>query len=120
MGNWRWQDYLLLFFGIWIAASPWLLGFADDVGPGMWNAVLVGLAICALAILDLDLPSTADEWTMIALGAWAAVSPWVLGLTALPTMMTSMLVSGIAVVALTAWELVADGWRKQKDPVHSH
>jgi hypothetical protein len=119
MGIWRWQDYLLL-FGIWIAASPWVLGFADEVGPGMWNAVLVGLAICALAIIDLDLPSKADEWAMIALGAWSMVSPWVLDLAGHRLAMTSMLVSGIAVVALTAWELMADAWRKPKDPVHSH
>lgn len=119
MGTWRWQDYVDLLLGVWIAASPWVLGFAESYPIAAWNAVAAGGAIVVLAAVDLEFLSRIEEWAMVALGAWSIASPWVLGLTGHPPGTLSMVASGIAVIALTAWELAAGGgWHRPSDHAH--
>jgi hypothetical protein len=119
MNRWRWQDYLSLLIGLWIASSPWLLGFADTHVAATWNAVLVGLAVALLAAFDLEFLSKAEEWVLVALGAWVAVSPWLLGPSGVAAV-TSMVGSGVAIVVLTLWEIeAAAGWRHLRRHAHS-
>jgi hypothetical protein len=119
MGTWRWQDYLDLLLGVWIAASPWVLGFADGYPAAAWNALVTGGAITVLAAIDLEFFSKVEEWVLIALGAWSIASPWVFGLTGDRMGTASMVVAGIAVIALTVWELAVAGG-SQKSPNHAH
>jgi hypothetical protein len=37
--------------GLWVAVSPWLLGFAG-VANAMWAHLLIGLAVAALAAYE--------------------------------------------------------------------
>ena len=119
MNRWRWQDYLSVLIGIWIASSPWALGFADTHAWATWNAGLVGLAVALLAAVDMEFLSKVEEWALVALGAWIAVSPWVVG----PddrTAVESLVASGIAVIVLTLWEIEsAAGWRHLRRHAHS-
>jgi SPW repeat len=119
MVNWRGQDYVALLVGIWVAASPWMLGFDGDHPVATWMAVIVGAAIVILAAIDLDAPSKIDEWALIAIGLALMASPWILGFAEHRPATTSMFLSGVVVVALTAWELLAnDGWGKPGDHAH--
>lgn len=43
-----------LTFGLWLIASPWVLGFGDVYGPATWNATLVGALVVVLAVWALD------------------------------------------------------------------
>jgi len=115
----RWQDYFSMLVGLWIAVSPWTLGFADDFGMLTWNALVIGVGIVILAAIDMDAPANWEEWAMIALGGWAAVSPWVLGFMAHRTGTVSMVASGIAVAALAGWALAVSG-RPGKVDEHAH
>ena len=117
MGTWRWQDYLDVLLGVWIAASPWVLGFADGYPLAAWNAVIIGGAIVVLAAIDLEFFSKFDESAMIALGAWSIASPWTLGFAGHQAATLSMVVAGVAVVALTVWELATN---KHKPLKHAH
>jgi SPW repeat-containing protein len=48
-------------------------------------------------------------------------SPWILGFAEHRPAMTSMLLSGAAVAALTGWQLLThDGWGKPGDHAHGH
>ncbi len=115
----RWQDYLSMLVGLWIAVSPWVLGFADDFGMLTWNALAVGGGITILAAIDMDAPANWEEWAMIALGGWAAFSPWVLGFMTHGAGTVSMVASGIAVAALAGWALAAAKRPQQMDK-HAH
>ena len=72
-----WQDGLNLALGLWLIVSPWVLGFAAT-RPAMWDGVIFGLVIAALAILALNDFRAWEEWTGMVIGALLIVSPWVL------------------------------------------
>jgi hypothetical protein len=105
MGKFRWQDAVMLVIGVWIAASPWILGFDAGRGIPTWTAVIVGLLIVVLAAVDLDAPAKWEEAAMVALGAWAMLSPPVLGFLGDRDATMSMMASGALVVILAGWEL---------------
>jgi hypothetical protein len=48
----EWQEWVNLALGLWVAASPWLLGFAG-VASAMWTHVLIGLGVAILAAVEL-------------------------------------------------------------------
>ena len=60
--------------GIWLIASPWVLGFAD--ADPVWSAVLVGAAVAALACLRLVAALRISElgWMNALLGVWTAAA----------------------------------------------
>ena len=46
----RWQEWLALACGVWLIASPYVLGFAGDL---YTLHLVVGGAVCVLALLEL-------------------------------------------------------------------
>ncbi|MDP4003328.1 SPW repeat protein [Methylobacterium sp. NEAU K] len=48
----EWEEYLNVALGLWVAVSPWALGFAD-VQYAMGIHVVVGLAVAAIAGIEL-------------------------------------------------------------------
>lgn len=116
MNKWRWQDYLNVLIGVWIASSPWTLGFSDGQPAATWAAVTLGLAIVAIAAVDLEILSKTEEWILVALGAASIASPWVLGFSGLREATASMAISGVAIVVLTLWEIgSATGWHWRRN-----
>jgi hypothetical protein len=72
-------DGLLALAGVWVALSPWVLGFyAIDPAVGSHNLVLglvaaaVGLGITGLAERGGGL-----SWVAVPLGVWLIISTWV-------------------------------------------
>jgi heme/copper-type cytochrome/quinol oxidase subunit 3 len=47
-----WEEWINLALGLWVAAAPWLLGFAG-VATGAWAHVVIGLLVAALAAWEL-------------------------------------------------------------------
>jgi hypothetical protein len=103
----RWQDYATLALGIWIALSPWLLGFFDDVPLATGNALALGALVVTIAALDIDAPARWQAAAGIVLGIWAAISPLALGFAARRGATASMFASGIAIVVLATWTLAS-------------
>jgi len=49
----RWEEWINAGIGLWLLASPWLLGFADaDQTGALWNHVASGVVIGVLALWD--------------------------------------------------------------------
>jgi|RhiMetdeSRZDD1v2_1073273.scaffolds.fasta_scaffold416526_4 SPW repeat len=46
-----WEEWIICILGLWIAASPWVLGFQRTAG--MFINVAVGILIAYLALLEL-------------------------------------------------------------------
>tara|TARA_Y100000310_G_scaffold345471_1_gene465350 strand:+ start:1049 stop:1213 length:165 start_codon:yes stop_codon:yes gene_type:complete len=51
----KWHHWTILGLGIWLVASPWILGFAK-VNLAMWNVVVVGVIIGLLALWNMIPP----------------------------------------------------------------
>src|SRR5262245_2403819 len=47
----KWEEWIICGIGLWIAASPWILGFQRTAG--MFINLVVGLLIAYLALLEL-------------------------------------------------------------------
>jgi hypothetical protein len=54
-----WEEWANLLLGLWLIASPWLLGFAHT--RAMHFAIVIGAAVAFMALLDLWLRYEAAE-----------------------------------------------------------
>lgn len=50
--SYDWEEYINLAIGLWVSIAPWVLGFAEAGAP-MWVHVVIGLAVAALAAVEL-------------------------------------------------------------------
>ena len=115
----RWQDSLNFLLGLWLILSPWALGYTAS-GAAFWNAIVLGLVLGALAVAALVEFREWEEWIGMALGAWLAISPWVLGFGTTVTGLTggafaatwNFVVVGVLSIALAAWSLAG---RRQEE-----
>lgn len=115
----HWQDAVSALLGVWLISSPWVLGFqAESVA--MSNAVVAGIALLAVALGAIFVPAAWEEWTESALGLWLIISPWVLKIESLEWARISAVSTGVAVLILALWVLMADedylGWFSGTQP----
>lgn len=118
----RWQDWGNLLLGAWLFASPWLMNYADELPAAAWNAWALGAAIMLLAVAAVSMPKAWEEGLNILLGAWVAVSPWVLAFASDREVATNAVVVGSIVTLLAVWAMVEDPefrkhWHKDKPAV---
>ena len=108
----RWQDSVNFLLGLWLILSPWALGYSATEA-ALWNAIVLGLVIGALAIAALVEFRPWEEWLDMALGAWLVISPWLLGFGTTVTGVAggafaatwNFVVVGVLTIALAAWAL---------------
>ena len=103
----RWQYQAMLLIGVWLIVSPLAFGYPADSAPAI-NAYCAGVIMALLAAFDLYKTYLWAVLVNVAVGAWVAVSPWVVDTVSDNMMTTSLLVSGIAAVVLGLWELRTD------------
>ena len=112
----RWQDWVNVILGAWLVASPWLLGFGDNIVASR-SAWALGAAIVLFAGIAVYMPKAWEEAVNIILGVCLLVSPWVLAFTEHAAATANAAVIGILVVALGVWAMVRDTdlqkWRGQ-------
>lgn len=56
-----WEEWTNFALGIWLAISPWLLGFSG-VALATYNALIVGIAIAVLALWALGTDKDIGGW----------------------------------------------------------
>lgn len=93
---------LLLGSGLVLAA----FAFAGDT-VAAWNAGVVGTLIACCAAIALYRYGAWAEWSNIALGCWAALSPFVLGFTSAPAPTWSLILVGSSVASIAAMQIAA-------------
>jgi hypothetical protein len=101
-----WHDWAIFTLGLWLAVSPWLVGYAGDP-EATANAAFAGLllavaahfeASCELSIHGLDLGA----------GLWLVIAPFVLGFDGDAVAAANCVAVGAAVAALAASSLELD------------
>ncbi len=94
-------DFML---GLFLVASPHLLHRADDPAIA-WNAWILGSLIAMVDLLDLLGPFGWKVYVNLAAGVWIALSPWTFGFAGVPSALWLDVVIGLALVALSGFEL---------------
>jgi hypothetical protein len=56
-----WEEALTIIFGICLFASPWVLGFADQMTPAT-NAGVVGLLVTAFGVWAMLMDTAVQKW----------------------------------------------------------
>lgn len=86
-----------LLAGIWLLISPWVFGAAEGT---LWNAVIVGIVIAAIAAMRLYGGTSAPglSWVNAVLGAWMIAAPFVLDYTGNAGMTWNSVIVGLIVL----------------------
>jgi hypothetical protein len=100
----RWQEWAGFVLGLWLAVSPWLVGYADSA-PATANAAFVGLALALASHFEASVDEVTGEWLNLAAGLWLLAAPFVLGfigpsVAAANCLTVGACVTGLAVSAL--------------------
>jgi hypothetical protein len=103
----RWEDLASILMGITAAAAAVYYHPAIDIV--VLNATAAGMAIVALAALDLLVPPHWEEPIEMAVGAWLAVSPFWLDYSGPLRIIHAVI--GVLIVVLAAVEL----WQDRKN-----
>jgi hypothetical protein len=77
----RWQDGVNFLLGVWLIASPWVLGFTG-VKYASANAAVLGVVAAVMALWALIAFQEWEEWVTVALGLWIVATPWLFGFAA--------------------------------------
>jgi hypothetical protein len=104
----RWQDGINAVLGLWMIASPSILGFAAAGSPATRAAWVLGLAIVVFAAVAVYIPQAWEEAVNILLGICLIASPWVVNYADQPRPTTNAVVVGILVTALAIWAMLSD------------
>lgn len=96
-------DGLTFLSGLYLALSPWIVGFQRFTGLAVSN-LIIGLAVAALALACASAFSRTYgvSWLLPLLGVWAIISPWVArggravttGMPSVPERTTTALTAG--------------------------
>lgn len=94
-----WINFVL---GLWLIASPFLIGFS---GTGLSrNNVIFGIIVAILSLFQVSSPSESAwaGWLNALFGIWVLVSPFILGFAGMGALWNGIIV-GIVVAVLAIW-----------------
>ncbi|HKX07258.1 MAG TPA: SPW repeat protein [Stellaceae bacterium] len=104
---WAWEDWVDMVLGVWLAVSPWILGFSDSDPAATRNALIIGIAVAALSALTFLAYSIIEEWVDVVLGLWLIASPWILSSAGSGAVVADFVIVGALVAGLSGYEIWA-------------
>ncbi|NKY88600.1 SPW repeat protein [Nocardia veterana] len=112
-------DGLLLLAGLYLAISPWVVTpFPTAAGGGLSRLGVINLIVgIAVAIVGLSLVAAPERchrlsWTVVAMGVWMLVTPWVIGPSTTAVLWNNLWTGGvITALGLAATGMLAAGAR---------
>jgi hypothetical protein len=103
----RWEEWASFALGLWLAVSPWMVGYADSEAATA-NAAFLGLALALGSHFELSLDENSAAWLNLAGGMWLIAAPFVLGFGAIAVATANSIAVGTLVVVLAASALSLD------------
>nr|WP_241265691.1 SPW repeat protein [Streptomyces boncukensis] len=98
-------EALAIVTGLYLAASPWVVGFSGMTALAISNLV-VGLAytFCIMGFATAYERTHARSWAAAALGAWMIIAPWVVvgGFDTTRTILSNVIGGAVALVVALA------------------
>jgi hypothetical protein len=104
----RWQDWGNAILGLWMAISPWALGFSVGASSAALAAWVLGVAIVVLALIAVYMPRAWEEGINTLLGLCLLISPWVLSYADAPKASENAVSVGVLVTLLAVWAMLRD------------
>jgi hypothetical protein len=106
---------LTILAGLFIALSPWIIGFSDQTTLTV-NNLVVGLFVAALACGLASTFRTMHNLSIVVtvLGIWTIIAPWVAAGTTTTLRVTLANVIGGAVVVLLGLAVTGTGMMRRK------
>jgi hypothetical protein len=95
-----WQDWATLVLGLWLWASPTVLGFNDPAASP--HFYLVGFLVIVCELFAFYLFRTWEEWINTALGFWLIVAA--LFVFTARAAKTDAIIAGLLLIALSFYE----------------
>jgi hypothetical protein len=83
-----------LLLGVWLSASPAVLGYADPARTHDWVIGPVIASIACVAIWQVTRPL---RWANLLLGIWLLAAPWVLGYDGSTAAGLNSMICGVAI-----------------------
>ena len=102
----QWQYGMTIWFGLLLAAMPFLLHFASQIPVRSWDFYVIGAITVACAAAGLHLRSKAAAFLTPALGLWMFFSPWIFGFMSNVEARNSAWVLGAMVFLMSLWALL--------------
>jgi hypothetical protein len=106
----QFADGLTFLSGLYLAISPWVVGFTDHSALTTAN-IFVGITVALLSIGFTSAFSRTHgiAWVAPILGAWVIVAPWVVADAGTPatSAVVSNVIAGALIVLLTTPQLLA-------------
>jgi hypothetical protein len=103
----KWQEWTSFLLGLWLACSPWLLGYSEHEAATA-NAAFLGLTLALGAHFEVSLDTVAAEWLNLLAGLWLIAAPFLLGFTAASEAAASSVAVGTLIVVLAASAMSLD------------
>jgi hypothetical protein len=104
----RWQDGFVVYIGIYLFFSPFIMGFYTDVPVRSGNFYLAGIATIALAATavrqGVRWPSAAN----IGVGLWLIISPWIVGFSRVMDARNDAIALGVMIALMAFWSYYAE------------
>ena len=104
---WAWEDWVDMVLGLWLAISPWILGFSESDPSATRNALIVGIVVAVLSGSTFLIYNVIEEWIDVILGIWLIVSPWVLSAAGNASVVADFVVVGAVVAGFSGYEIWA-------------
>ncbi len=98
----QWEDWVGVALGLWLLASPWVVGFSGEQAATM-NALFMGTVLVLEEFLDLGVHEMAEEWIDVVAGLWLVISPVVLGFAGSMVPSMNAVAVGLLTVLFAAW-----------------
>ena len=105
-GTARWQDWTSFALGLWLAVSPWIVGYETD-NAATGNAAFIGIALALGAHFQIGFDEPWTEWLNFTAGLWLLAAPFALAFTGSAAMVNCIAV-GCLICALAASALHLD------------
>lgn len=103
----RWQDWANVALGLWLFASPWVLGYLDNPYAA-WNAYALGAGVVVLAAIATYMPEAWEEMINTLAGVWLILSPYLLGFASHTMVALNTVAIGVLVTAFAVWAMFSD------------
>lgn len=100
VGTARWQDWMSFALGLWLAVSPWIVGYESDHA-ATGNAAFVGVGLALGAHFQIGLDELWTEWINFAVGLWLLAAPFLLAFGSAAAM-ANCIITGCFICALAA------------------
>ncbi|MGW2600643.1 SPW repeat protein [Streptomyces klenkii] len=108
-------EALALLCGVYLAASPWIVGFSGTSTLAIHNLIVGAAFACLVGGFGPAYERThAMSWAALCLGAWTIISPWVVSGHAFATAAVVSNVIAGAVACLVALALARMGMARSR------